>query len=83
MARVNITIPDEMHRRAKEAGLNVSQLAQQAVAQELANLDKIAGIDQYLAELEAQYGPISEEEQARAAAWADRIYGRAPNRRSA
>lgn len=32
IARVNITMPDELYRRARQAGLNVSQLAQLAVA---------------------------------------------------
>lgn len=36
MARVNITMPDELHTQAKRAGLNISQVAQQAVAAELA-----------------------------------------------
>jgi post-segregation antitoxin (ccd killing protein) len=75
MVRVNITIPDEMHRRAKEAGLNVSQLAQRAVEHELDNLDKTAEFDRQMAELEAEYGTPSEEDRARARAWADRVYG--------
>jgi hypothetical protein len=78
MARVNISIPDEMHRRARKAGFNISQLAQQAVAHELDNLDKIAEIDNYLADMAARYGPISEEAAAEAKAWADRVFGPEP-----
>ena len=69
MARVNVSIPDELHRRAKEAGLNISRLTRHAILEELERLAKIAAVDKYLAELEAELGPISPEEQARADAW--------------
>jgi post-segregation antitoxin (ccd killing protein) len=36
MARLNIYVPDELAKRARERGLNVSALAQAAVAAELA-----------------------------------------------
>jgi post-segregation antitoxin (ccd killing protein) len=36
MARLNVYVPDEMAERAREAGLNVSALAQAAIAAELA-----------------------------------------------
>ncbi|MHB8463794.1 MAG: type II toxin-antitoxin system CcdA family antitoxin [Acidimicrobiales bacterium] len=83
MARVNITMPDDLHRQAKRAGLNVSQLAQRAVASELTRLAKIAELDAYLAELESELGPISDLERSEAAAWADRVLGPSPRRRSA
>ncbi len=83
MSRVNITMPDDLHRQAKEAGLNISQLAQHAVAGELTRLAKIAELDAYLAELEAELGPTSEAERADAEAWADRLLGPAQVRRSA
>jgi post-segregation antitoxin (ccd killing protein) len=35
MARVNITVPDDLLGRAKVAGLNVSRLASAALAAEL------------------------------------------------
>lgn len=81
MDRVNISIPDEMHRQAKEAGLNISQLARDAIAGELDRLAKIAAAKDYLAELEAELGPISPEERARAEAWADRVFGSIPEGR--
>ena len=52
MARVNITMPDELYRQARQAGLNVSQLVQLAVAAELQRRAKIAELDAYLAELD-------------------------------
>jgi post-segregation antitoxin (ccd killing protein) len=83
MARVNITIPDDLHAQAKQAGLNVSQLAQRAVAAELTRMAKLAELDAYLAELEAELGPTSDSDRAEARAWADKIIGSSPKRRSA
>jgi post-segregation antitoxin (ccd killing protein) len=75
MARVNISIPDDIHRLAKEAGLNISQLASKAIVDELDRRAKIAALDEYLAELDAEMGPVSAEDQARADAWVGRVYG--------
>jgi post-segregation antitoxin (ccd killing protein) len=36
MARLNVYLPDELAARAKEAGLNLSAVAQEAVRQRLA-----------------------------------------------
>ena len=83
MARVNITMPDELHVQAKRAGLNISQLAQQSVAGELARLAKVAELDAYLAELDAELGPTSERDRAEAKAWADKVLGANKRRRSA
>lgn len=76
-------MPEELYNEAKRAGLNVSQLAQRAVAGELARLAKIAELDAYLAELEAELGPTGDRERAEARAWADRVLKPAKNRRSA
>jgi len=73
MARVNITIPDELVDEARKQGLNVSRLASSAVAFELDRLRKIAMLDVYLADMEAELGPISAEEQAAADEWVDRV----------
>ena len=83
MARVNITVPDDLYAQAKRAGLNVSQLAQRAVAGELGRLAKIAELDAYLAELEVQLGPTSESERAEAKAWADKAFGDSRRRHTA
>ncbi|MHB1446257.1 MAG: type II toxin-antitoxin system CcdA family antitoxin [Acidimicrobiales bacterium] len=83
MARVNITMPDDLYSRAKDAGLNVSQLAQAAIGAELTRLAKIAELDAYLAELGAEAGPTSDGDRADAAAWADRVLGPTSGRRSA
>jgi post-segregation antitoxin (ccd killing protein) len=78
MARVNITIPDDLYRRAKTAGLNISLLARRAVADELDRLDKIASLEAYLADLDAELGPVTDAERADAHAWAERVYGPRP-----
>jgi post-segregation antitoxin (ccd killing protein) len=73
MARVNITVPDELLGRARAAGLNVSRLAAAALAEELDRRAKVAELDAYLAEMDAELGPVPAEELAAAAQWADRI----------
>jgi post-segregation antitoxin (ccd killing protein) len=83
MARVNITVPDDLYDQAKRAGLNVSQLAQRAIASELARLAKIAELDAYLAELDAELGPISDDERAKAETWAGTALGPTNRRRTA
>ena len=71
MARVNITVPDELLDQARQAGLNVSRLAAAALTEELDRRAKNAELDAYLTELEAELGPISAEEMAAARDWAD------------
>ena len=74
---------DDLYDQAKDAGLNVSQVAQRALASELARLAKIAELDAYLGELDAKLGPISHAERADAAAWAYKALGPSNRRRSA
>lgn len=73
MSRVNITIPDEVVAQAREAGLNVSRVATTALIEELDRRAKIEALDAYLAQLDAELGPIRPEEAAAATTWADRI----------
>jgi hypothetical protein len=70
MARVNITIPDELLGRARSQRLNVSAVTAAALAEELDRRAKIAELDAYLADLEGQLGPVPEEELRVARAWA-------------
>jgi hypothetical protein len=62
MARVNIYLPDGLARRAREAGLNVSGIAQASIEQEL----QVRALDAWLAELRErpplQGAPMSNEE---------------------
>lgn len=74
MARVNITLPDELLARARAAGLNVSAAAAAGVTEELVRIEKNAELDRYLAEMEQEHGPITDEEIAEADAWLDRAF---------
>lgn len=73
MARVNITVPDDVVAQARAAGLNVSRLATAALIEELDRRNKIDALDAYLAELDHALGPIPPDERAAAATWVDRF----------
>jgi hypothetical protein len=73
MARVNITVPDELLDQAKAAGLNVSRLAAGALAEELERRAKVAELDAYLADLDVEFGPIPQQESVVAREWADQM----------
>ncbi len=75
MARVNITIPDDLFARAKAAGLNVSRISAEGLSEELDRRAKIAALDDYLGELEVALGPVPADEEAAAREWADRAFG--------
>ena len=49
MARVNIYLPDDLAKRAREAGLNVSGVAQEAIEREL----RVRDMKTWLAEVRA------------------------------
>jgi hypothetical protein len=72
MARVNITVPDDLLDRSRAAGLNVSRTASDALSEELDRRAKIAELDRYLAELDAELGPLPDTEREAARKWADR-----------
>lgn len=75
MARVNVSMPDDLYRRARQAHLNVSRIAQGAVARELERMEKVVALDAYLAELDAELGSLTPAELAAADEWADRVLG--------
>jgi post-segregation antitoxin (ccd killing protein) len=80
MGRMNISMSDDLVAKAKALGLNVSRLAAAAVALEVRKSEKNAYIDRYLAELEAEQGPIPEHEMRDAQAWVDGlVVGSAPS----
>lgn len=71
MARLNISVPDDLAERARAAGLNVSGVASTALSAELDRRAKVAELDRYLAELEREQGPVPEAERQAAREWAD------------
>ena len=73
MARVNITLPDDLLGQARAAGLNVSRLAAAALAEELDRRAKIHELDAYLADLDHELGPVPQHELRAAQEWADAI----------
>ncbi len=73
MARVNITLPDDLLSQARAAGLNVSRLAAAALAEELDRRAKIHELDAYLADLDNELGPVPQHELKAAREWADAI----------
>lgn len=75
MARVNITVPDAVLARAREAELNVSRLTTQALQDELDRRDRMAAFRAMVDEMDAEQGPVSEAERQAAEEWADRILG--------
>ncbi len=85
MARVNITVPDELLDQARAAGLNVSRVASMALADEIDRQVKIRELDAYLADLDAQLGPVPPHEIRAARDWADTVLpaGRGPAAASA
>jgi Arc/MetJ family transcription regulator len=73
MARVNITLPDDLLSQARAAGLNISRLAAAALAEELDRRAKINELDAYLADLDNELGPVPQHELKAAREWADAI----------
>lgn len=82
MARVNITVPDELLERARAARLNVSRVSAAALSEELDRRAKIAVLDDYLRELDVEVGPISTAEEQAAQQWADGLLGGATSSES-
>lgn len=70
MARVSITVPDDLVAHARAAGINISRAAAAGLTEELDRLARIDALDDYLKELEAEQGPIPEAELAAAREWA-------------
>lgn len=75
MARVNITVPDDVLDRARAAGLNVSRVSTSALSEELDRRAKVAALDSYLRQLSIELGPISDEDQEKAQQWVDQALG--------
>jgi len=77
MPRMQVYLPDDLHRAVKEHGLPASELLQEAVRVELRRRELIEAADEYLSELLDEAGPPTAEETARAQAIARRLARRA------
>ena len=71
MARVNITLPDDLVVEARAAGLTLSTYAAQGIRERLRTLAQQAELERYLAQLDAEHGPVSPEGRAAAERWLD------------
>jgi post-segregation antitoxin (ccd killing protein) len=83
MARRNISLPDDLDEQARDARLNVSALAQRAVADELDRRRRMAALDAWLDELDAAHGAPSAKAQAKARAWVDSVTSVQPRGKAA
>lgn len=70
MTRRNISIPDDLDARARDAGLNVSALARGAIVAELDRRSRMEALDAWLDELDEQHGRPSARSVAAAQRWA-------------
>ena len=82
MPRMQVYLPEHLHRAVKELGLPASELLQEAVQAELRRRQLNDEADAYLAELIAEVGEPSARDRARAAAIARRIRERAAETRA-
>ncbi len=70
MARVNVTVPEAVLARAREADLNISRLTTQALQDERDRGEKLAAFRALADEMDAEEGPVSEAEREAAEEWA-------------
>ncbi len=70
---MSISVPDEIATAAKDAGVNISALATEALRDELDRLAKIAELDAYLDSAETDQGPIDDEDVAEAGRWVEEL----------
>ncbi len=64
MPRMQVYLPDDLHRRVKDQQLPVSEILQEALRRELSRREKLAALDTYLDELSAEVGEATAEDHA-------------------
>ena len=69
MPRIQLYLPDPLFEAVKDLNLPASEMLQKAVKTELGRREKLAQLDSYLAELEAETGSPSADDME----WAGRI----------
>lgn len=75
MPRMQVYLPEELHRQVKQVNLPVSEILQEALRQELSRREKLAAVDDYLKELVADVGEPTAEDYARAERLAAQVCG--------
>ena len=66
MPRLQVYLPDDLHRQVKERGLPASELLQIAVRAMVERVEALEALDSYITELEAELGPTSSQQSNRA-----------------
>ncbi|MFN2609717.1 MAG: hypothetical protein ABR507_02405 [Actinomycetota bacterium] len=82
MPRMQVYLPDDLHRELKKHKLPASELLQEAVRAELQRQGLLAETDRYLRDLLSEVGKPAADQLARAEAIARRIRGRSAKRAS-
>lgn len=80
---MQVYLPDELYRYVKDNDLPASQLLQSAVEAEIERRLKVNELEVYLADLEAEVGPPTPEDEAYAERLVDGIVGAEDDRRTA
>jgi post-segregation antitoxin (ccd killing protein) len=80
MPRLQVYLPDDLYREVKARHLKASELLQEAVRTEVRRQLRIEGAERYLAELVAEVGEPSAEDEAWAEEVLYRIVGRPSGR---
>jgi hypothetical protein len=70
---MQVYLPDDLYTQLKEAGMSASALLQDAVRREVHTRELNRLADEYLADMDAVYGPPTPEETAEAEEWGRRI----------
>ncbi len=66
MPRIQIYLPDDLHRELMRSGLSPSKLLQEAVRSELRRRQQLARLDEYLDDLKKEVGKPTRADKARA-----------------
>jgi post-segregation antitoxin (ccd killing protein) len=83
MARVRISLPDELLAAARAAHLDISALTTAALAAELERRDKIVQMSRAIALIEEDLDPLTPEQRAQGKQWADGVLRAASRHNSA
>jgi post-segregation antitoxin (ccd killing protein) len=81
MPRVNVYLPEALHRRAKKARLNLSEVCQAAIEVELQRRARLRALERFVEQLEDRFGPATAEEVADAERWVDGVMAAATRSR--
>lgn len=73
MPRIQVYLPDDLHRQVKARRIKASELLQEAVRAEVRRQERIEGIERYITDLAAEVGEPTPEDEAYAAALVDRL----------